>query len=125
MKKLVVNLAIAGALFGASVGVTFGQSSQLISKSNQSSVKQELKEQETSAPVTAPLSVGTAFNASLTEGLDTRKARAGDLVTAEAAEDVTYERSVIFPKGTQIVRHLVRASVGGHGRGSALFGQFD
>ena len=57
MKKLAVNLAIAGALFGASAGVVFGQSSQLISKSNQSSVKQELlKEQETSAPVTAPLS---------------------------------------------------------------------
>ena len=125
MKKLVVNLAIAGALFGASVGVTFGQSSQLISKSNQSSLNQELNEQETSAPVTAPLSVGTAFNASLTEGLDTRKARAGDLVTAEAAEDVTYERSVIFPKGTKVIGHLVRASAGGHGRGSALFIQFD
>jgi hypothetical protein len=125
MKKLAVKVAVASALLSPWVGAAVGQSSQLIAKSNQPAVRQELKAQETPAPVTAPLSVGTAFNASLTESLDTRKAKAGDIVTAEAAEDVTYERSVIFPKGTKIVGHLVRASVGGHGRGSALFVQFD
>jgi len=125
MKKLVFHLAVSGALFNPWVGTALGQSSQLTAKSNQATIKQELKAQETPAPVTAPLSVGTAFNAALTEGLDTRKARAGDLVTAEAAEDVTYERSVIFPRGTRILGHLVRASAGGHGRGSALFIQFD
>src|SRR4029077_2245354 len=78
------------------------------------------------APVTAPLSIGTAFNATLTDALDTRKARPGDAVTAEAAEDVSYQRSVIFPKGTKVVGHIVRATSGGRGRGgSALFVQFD
>ena len=125
MKKLVFNLAVAGALFSPWVNTGSAQSSQLLAQSNQPTVKQALKEQEVPAPVTAPLSVGTAFNASLTEGLDTRKAKAGDAVTAEAAEDVTYERSVIFPKGTKIAGHLVRASAGGRGRGSALFIQFD
>lgn len=78
-------------------------------------------------PVTAPLSVGTPFNATLTSDLDTRKARTGDPVTAEVAEDVKYERSVVFPRGTKIVGHVVRASSSietplGE---SALFVQFD
>ena len=78
------------------------------------------------APVTAPLSVGTAFNASLVEPLEARRAKPGDIVTAEVAEPVTYERSVVFPKGTKVIGHIVRATSGGRGRaGSALFIQFD
>jgi hypothetical protein len=78
------------------------------------------------APVTVPLSIGTAFNAALTDTLDTRRARPGDPVYAEIVEDVTYQRTVIFPKGTKIIGHVVRASSGGRGRtGSALFLQFD
>ena len=78
------------------------------------------------APVTAPLSVGTAFNASLVEPLEARRARPGDLVSAEVAEPVTYERSVVFPRGTKVIGHIVRATSGGRGRaGSALFIQFD
>ncbi len=47
-------------------------------------------------------------------------------MTADVAEDVSYERSVIFPKGTKVLGHIVRATSGGHGRaGSALFVQFD
>jgi hypothetical protein len=78
------------------------------------------------APVTAPLSVGTAFNASLVEPLEARRAKPGDIVAAEVAEPVTYERSVVFPKGTKVIGHIVRATSGGRGRaGSALFIQFD
>jgi hypothetical protein len=72
------------------------------------------------------LGVGTAFNASLDATLDTRKAKAGALVTAETSEDVTYQRCLIFPKGTKIVGHVVRVTAGGRGRaGSAIFIQFD
>jgi hypothetical protein len=78
------------------------------------------------APVIAPLGVGTAFNASLEDTLDTRKTKAGDLVTAETAEDVSYQQCIIFPKGTKIVGHIVRVTSGGRGRaGSAIFIQFD
>ena len=78
------------------------------------------------APVTAPLGVGTAFNASLIDTLDARRARPGDVVTAEVAEPVLYQRSVVFPKGTKVIGHIVRATSGGRGRtGSALFIQFD
>ena len=78
-------------------------------------------------PVTAPLSVGTPFNATLTSDVDTRKARTGDLVTAEIAEDVKYERSVVFPRGTRVVGHVVRASssVETPFGEAALFIQFD
>ena len=88
--------------------------------------KKVTKEQAPPAPVTAPLCIGTAFNAVLTDDLDTRKARPGDAVTAETAEEVTYQRSVVFPKGTKVIGHIVRATSGGRGRaGSALFVQFD
>jgi hypothetical protein len=76
--------------------------------------------------VIAPLGAGTTFNASLDDTLDTRKSRAGDLVTAETAEDVSYERCLIFPRGTKIMGHVVRVTSGGRGRaGSAIFIQFD
>ena len=66
------------------------------------------------------------FNATLDDTLDTRKTKAGDPVTAETAEDVTYERCMIFPKGTKIVGHVVRVTSGGRGKaGSAIFVQFD
>jgi hypothetical protein len=76
-------------------------------------------------PVIAPFCVGTAFNAILLTPLDASRNKAGDPVTAEAAETVTYERSVIFPKGTKIHGHLVRASSARTGKGSALFVRFD
>ena len=84
------------------------------------------KDQPPPAPVTVPLSVGTAFNTTLVDPIDTRRAKPGDLVTASTAEDVSYEQSLVFPKGTKVVGHIVRATSGGHGRtGSALFIQFD
>jgi hypothetical protein len=76
-------------------------------------------------PVIAPFCVGTAFNAILLTPLDASRNKAGDPVTAEAAETVTYERSVIFPKGTKIHGRLVRASSARTGKGSALFVRFD
>ncbi len=118
MKKFSIALAI-GALLVVKAGAAQGPELDL-------TAKRQAKDQTPPAPVTAPLSIGTAFNATLTDALDTRKLRPGDLVTAEAAEDVSYQRSVIFPKGTKVVGHIVRATPGGRGRaGSALFVQFD
>jgi hypothetical protein len=119
MKKFAIALAI-GAFLVMDAGAAQGPELDL-------KAKHQVREQQAPpAPVTAPLSIGTAFNATLTDALDTRKARPGDLVTAEAAEDVTYQRSMIFPKGTKVVGHIVRATSGGRGRaGSALFIQFD
>ncbi len=78
------------------------------------------------APVVAPLGIGTAFNASLNEALDTRRSKAGDPVSAQTSEDVLYERCVILPKGTKVLGHVVRVTSGGRGQaGSAIFVQFD
>jgi hypothetical protein len=92
----------------------------------QSSAKVDSKDQVPPAPVIAPLSVGTAFNASLDDTLDTRKTKAGDAFTAQTVEDVSYESCIVFPKGTKIMGHIVRvtSSTRGHA-GSAFFIQFD
>ncbi|HEY4818226.1 MAG TPA: hypothetical protein VIH67_12400 [Candidatus Acidoferrum sp.] len=120
MKKLLAVFAMAGALLIPKAGAA-AQGPDLDLRA-----KKAVKEQTPPAPVMVPLCVGTAFNAILTGELDTRKARPGDVVTAEVAEDVSYQRSVVFPKGTKVMGHIVRATSGGHGRaGSALFIQFD
>jgi hypothetical protein len=118
MRKFEVILLVASALLITKAGAAQGPELDV--------AKKVTKEQAPPAPVTAPLCVGTAFNAVLTDDLDTRKARPGDTVTAETAEDVAYQRSVVFPKGTKVIGHIVRATSGGRGRaGSALFVQFD
>jgi hypothetical protein len=119
MRKFAVVMLAASALLIPKAGASQGPELDL-------TAKKVTKDQAPPAPVTAPLCIGTAFNAVLTNELDTRKARPGDPVTAETAEDVTYQRSVVFPKGTKVIGHIVRATSGGRGRaGSALFVQFD
>jgi hypothetical protein len=117
MVKLAAALLFAGALLGSTA-----------SAQNPPDLQRSSQTDSTQAPaiVIAPLGVGTAFNASLDETLDSRKMKAGDVVTAETTEDVFYQRCMIFPKGTKIVGHVVRVTAGGRGRtGSAMFIQFD
>ena len=119
MIKFAAIMLTAGALLIPRAGAAQGPYLDL-------TAKKEARQQAHPAPVTAPLCIGTAFNASLLDSLDTRRAKPGDPVTAEVAENVTYERMVVFPKGTKIVGHIVRATSSGRGRaGSALFLQFD
>jgi hypothetical protein len=118
MMKFAAGLLFAGALLGLTANAQTPPEIQKDTKVVAST--------ETPAPVIAPLGVGTAFNASLEEPLDTRHTKAGDAVVADAAEDVSYQRSMIFPKGTKIVGHVVKVTLGGKGRaGSAIFLQFD
>jgi hypothetical protein len=120
MMKVAAGLVFAGALLGFSLDVK-AQTPPEIQKDSK-----VVASTETPAPVIAPLGVGTAFNASLEETLDTRHTKAGDTVLAEAAEDVYYQRSMIFPKGTKIIGHVVKVTSSGKGRaGSAIFVQFD
>jgi hypothetical protein len=120
MMKLAAGLVFAGALLGFSANAS-AQTPPEIQKDSK-----VVASTETPAPMIAPLGVGTAFNASLQEALDTHHMKAGDAVQAEAAEDVYYQRSMIFPKGTKIVGHIVKVTASGRGRtGSAIFVQFD
>jgi len=79
----------------------------------------------TAAPaVTIPLSAGTAINASLVTAVDSSKSKPGDTVTAIVNESVKYQRSVLLPKGSKIVGHVVRTG-GDSTNTSALFVEFD
>jgi hypothetical protein len=76
--------------------------------------------------VTIPLSTGTAINASLVGSLDSEKSKPGDVVNAIVTEPVVYQRSVLLPKGSRIVGHVVRTGTGSDGdQGAALFVEFD
>jgi hypothetical protein len=121
MMKFAAGLVFAGALLGFSATHASAQTPPEIVKDSK-----VVASTETPAPVVSPLGVGTAFNASLDESIDTRHAKAGDAVAAEAAEDVSYQRCVVLPKGTKIVGHIVKVTSGGKGRtGSAIFVTFD
>lgn len=74
--------------------------------------------------ITIPLSTGTAINASLVGELDSAKSKPGDVVNAIVTEPVVYQRSVLLPKGSRIVGHVVRTGADGE-QTSALFVEFD
>jgi hypothetical protein len=74
--------------------------------------------------ITIPLSTGTAINASLLGELDSSKSKPGDVVNAIVTESVVYQRSVLLPKGSRIVGHVVRTGADGE-QTSALFVEFD
>src|SRR6266849_3709381 len=84
------------------------------------------KQVQEGPPVTIPLSTGTAINASLLGSLDSEKSKPGDVVNAIVTESVVYQRSVLLPKGSRIVGHVVRTGAGSDGdQGAALFVEFD
>ena len=74
--------------------------------------------------ITIPLSAGTAINASLVNAVDSSRSKPGDPVTAIVNESVTYQRSVLLPKGSRIIGHVVRTG-GDSDNTSALFVEFD
>lgn len=120
MMKFAAGLLFAGALLGLAAN-TSAQTPPEIQKDSK-----VVASTETPAPIIAPMGVGTVFNASLEEPLDTRHTKAGEPVIAEAAEDVSYQRVLIFPKGAKIVGHVVKVTTSGRGHaGSAIFVQFD
>jgi len=77
-----------------------------------------------SSAITIPLSAGTAINASLATALDSTHSKPGDAVSAMVTESVVYQRSVLLPKGSRIVGHVVRTGADSE-QGSAIFVVFD
>jgi hypothetical protein len=116
MTKLIISLLVAAALV-APLGIAQTPPDTTAEAKKIAAAVPE--------PVIAPFCVGTVFNSILITPLDARRNKAGDPVTAETAETVTYERSIIFPRGTRIYGHLVRTSSSQTGKGSALFVRFD
>jgi type IV secretory pathway VirB10-like protein len=81
------------------------------------------KQVQEGPPVTIPLSTGTAINASLVGALDSERSKPGDVGNAIVTESVGYQRSVLIPKGSRIVGHVVRT--GNDEQSAALFVEFD
>jgi hypothetical protein len=106
----IVHLIAAGTfLLGASVGL--GQTQ---------SASQSQGEQA------SPLVSGTALNAQLTHSLDSKKAKPGDVITAQTTAPVKVDGRVVIPNNTKLVGHVTRASARAKGdTDSVLAVQFD
>jgi hypothetical protein len=72
------------------------------------------------------LAPGIPLQAELTKGLDSKKAKPGDAVSAQLTEPVRVDGKVLVRKGTKLEGHVTRASAKGNGDSdSALAVQFD
>jgi hypothetical protein len=56
------------------------------------------------------LAPGTALNAQLGHSLDSKKAKPGDVVTAQTTAPVKVDGKVVIPNNTKLVGHVTRAS---------------
>ena len=92
MTRLMVSLLVAAALI-----VPLG-----LAQTPPDITAEARKSNSIPEPVIVPFCVGTVFNAALVTPLDASRNKAGDPVTAETTEVVSYERTVIFPKGTKV-----------------------
>ncbi len=106
----IIHLIAAGAfLLGASAGLGQTQSSSQIQSERAS-----------------PLASGTALNAQLTHSLDSKKAKPGDVITAQTTTPVKVDGRVVIPNNTKLVGHVTRASARAKGdTDSVLAVQFD
>jgi hypothetical protein len=57
----------------------------------------------------AGLNTGTMLQAELTKGIDAKKAKAGDEVTAKLTQDLRADGKVVLHKGTKLVGHVTEA----------------
>ena len=71
----------------------------------------------------ASLAGGTSILAELNSGLDSKKAKTGDTISAKTLDAVkSADSRTILPKGTKLVGHLTQASARSKGDGESLLG---
>ncbi len=68
------------------------------------------------------LASGTAFNASLSAPVDSKKCKPGDAVTAHTTEAAKSEGKTVIPKGTKLVGHVTQASARANGESQSALG---
>src|SRR5713226_270324 len=74
----------------------------------------------------ASLAAGTTLNAQLSRSLDSKKAKPGDVVTAQTTEAVKVDGKIVIPNNTKLVGHVTRASARAKGDAdSVLAVQFE
>lgn len=112
-------LAVTGAVISAQTSAQAGA---------QASGRTNVQANGTATPgeQSASLAAGTALNAELSQSVDSKKAKQGDVVTAHTTEAVKSDGKVVMPKGTKLVGHVTRATARAKGDAdSALAVQFD
>lgn len=71
----------------------------------------------------ASLAGGTAIKAEFNSSIDSKKAKAGDAVTAHTMEAVkSADDRIILPRGTKIIGHITQASARSNGDGESVIG---
>jgi hypothetical protein len=70
----------------------------------------------------AALASGSAINAELTSPVDSKKAKAGDPVSAKTTEAVKSDGKTVIPKGTKLVGHVTQASARAKGESESALG---
>jgi hypothetical protein len=74
----------------------------------------------------ASLTAGTTLNAQLSRSLDSKKAKPGDMVTAQTTEAVKVDGKIVIPSNTKLVGRVTRARARAKGDAdSVLAVQFD
>ncbi len=108
MARIIHFLATGALLIGGSValGQTTERSGAAAQASGQATAVASANQNEQSASLAA----GTAVNAQLSQTIDSKKAKAGEPVTAQTTDAVKSDGKVIIPKGTKLIGHVTRAS---------------
>jgi hypothetical protein len=65
---------------------------------------------------------GTTLNVVLSDSLDARKSKPGDVVKAKVAEDLQTGGDVVIPRGARLLGHVTQAQAGTPGEGRASLG---
>lgn len=73
-------------------------------------------------PANASLAGGTAFNASLSKPIDSKKCKPGDTVIAQTTEAAKSEGKTVIPKGSKLVGHVTQASARANGEAQSALG---
>jgi len=68
------------------------------------------------------LASGTAFNATLSSPVDSRKSKPGDQVAAHTTEAVKFEGRTVIPRGSKLVGHVTQASARANGQADSSLG---
>ena len=124
----IVLSAAAQAQTGAQAGAQAnGQASVQVDKTDSQATGGALASSSAQSNRTnAGLSSGTAFNATLSSPVDSKKSKPGDAITARTVESVKSEGKTVLPKGTKLVGHVTQASARAKGdTESALAISFD
>ncbi|PYT47937.1 MAG: hypothetical protein DMG44_16700 [Acidobacteria bacterium] len=70
----------------------------------------------------ASLASGTAFNATLSSPIDSKKCKPGDPVNARTTEAAKSEGKTVIPKGSKLVGHVTQASARAKGESESSLG---